>query len=514
MIRSADDTRVLVLAPTVKDFDLLNSIFASHQIAALSCDSLAVACAELNATGAGVLIVAEEMLTPGMPLISWLEHQPPWSDLPILVLARPGADLAEGAAVRLLGNVTILERPMRVATIVSSVKSALRARDRQYQIRELLAENERSEAELRVNDKRKDEFLAILAHELRNPLAPISNGLQILKLTYDENPETAAISEMMQRQINNMKRLVDDLLEVSRVTRGKLDLRMEQVELAKVIDTAIDSSQPLLTASQHRLKISLPPKPVYLRADAVRLAQVISNLLNNAAKYTPANGCIKLSVDDVDGNIVISVADNGVGIPHELQAKIFDMFMQVDRNPSTTQSGLGIGLTLVKRLVELHGGTIEVASEGPGQGSEFTIRLPRGEILQPHAPVANNAIVDLSGLRVLIVDDNKDAADTLGILLGHFKAAVQVAYGGVTALETLERAPIDAVILDIGMSDMNGLEVARRIRERVGAEILLIALTGWGQQQDILDTKNAGFDYHLTKPVDMDQLLKWLSHPI
>jgi len=190
------------------------------------------------------------------------------------------------------------------------------------------------------------------------------------------------------------------------------------------------------------------------------------------------------------------------------------MFMQVDRNPSTTQSGLGIGLTLVKRLVELHGGTIEVASEGPGQGSEFTIRLPRGEILQPHAPVANNAIVDLSGLRVLIVDDNKDAADTLGILLGHFKAAVQVAYGGVTALETLERAPIDAVILDIGMSDMNGLEVARRIRERVGAEILLIALTGWGQQQDILDTKNAGFDYHLTKPVDMDQLLKWLSHPI
>lgn len=509
---NAGDTRVLVLAPTAKDFELLQPIFARHLIDGISCANLELACAELDADGGGVLIVSEEALAYDKVLADWLERQPPWSDLPILILARPGVDSsAVTSVVQQRGNATILERPMRVATIVSSVQSALRARSRQYQIRELLAENEKSEAELRANDRRKDEFLAILAHELRNPMAPISNGLQILNLAFDEDPETAAIGQMMQRHVDNMKRLVDDLLEVSRVTRGELDLRLGQVELTAIINTAIESSQPLLAASQHRLNVSLPRNPIYLQADAVRLAQVVSNLLNNAAKYTPANGDITLSVDSTDPEIVIRVSDNGVGIPLDLQPKIFDMFMQVDRNRNAAQGGLGIGLTLVKRLVELHGGSIEVASEGPDTGSQFTLRLPRGTAAKATATPVSKAGRDLSRVNILIADDNKDAADSLGLLLGHFKANVQVTYGGKSALKALELFQTHAAILDIGMNDMDGIEVARRIRGHDGGkEILLIALTGWGQQQDILNTKQAGFDHHLTKPVDFDQLLKLL----
>ncbi|MET0378523.1 MAG: ATP-binding protein [Spongiibacteraceae bacterium] len=507
------DTRVLVLAPTSKDFELLQQIFARHDIEGFACASLARACADLDAHGAGVLIASEEALAGGKMLVDWLERQPPWSDLPILILARPGADSnAVAATAQSFGNATILERPMRVATIVSSVQSALRARNRQYQIRGLLADNEQSETELRANDKRKDEFLAILAHELRNPLAPISNGLQILNLALDANPETAAIGEMMQRQIGNMKRLVDDLLEVSRVTRGELELRIDQVELSRVVNAAIESSQPLLAASQHRLNVFLPQQPVYFQADAVRLAQVISNLLNNAAKYTLANGDITLSVDVTDAEIVIRVSDNGVGIPRELQPKIFDMFMQVDRNRSTAQGGLGIGLTLVKRLVELHGGNIEVASEGRDAGSEFTIRLPRGTAMKSIVTPVSTATKDLSRLNILVADDNEDAADSLGLLLRHFNAKVRVTYDGKSALDVLDLPQTHAAILDIGMNDMDGLEVARRIRRRTeGEKILLIALTGWGQQQDILNTRIAGFDHHLTKPVDFDQLLTLLT---
>lgn len=506
------DTRVLMLAATAKDFDLLKPILLRNGIAGFSCTSLATLCAELDAHGADALIIAEESLSNGKCLTQWLEQQPPWSDLPIIVLARPGADSDQvGAAVRSLGNVTILERPMRVATIVSSVQSALRARNRQYQIRKLLADNERSAAELRANDERKDEFLAILAHELRNPMAPISNGLQILNLALEQNAETAAIGEMMQRQIDNMKRLVDDLLEVSRVTRGKLELRIEPVELATVINTAIESSQPLLAASQHRLNVSLPQTPIYLRVDSVRLAQVISNLLNNAAKYTRPKGDITLSVDNLAKEIAIRVSDNGIGIPRDMLPKIFDMFMQIDRNRSTTQGGLGIGLTLVKRLVELHGGTVEVESAGPDQGSEFVIRLPKGEQIATTKPAAPQPINDLSHRTILIADDNRDAADTLGLLLELFQATVQVTYGGEAALAALDLPRTNVAILDIGMGDIDGLEVARRIRKREGGkDILLIALTGWGQQQDILNTKNAGFDHHLTKPVDIDQLTKLL----
>lgn len=510
------DTRALVLAPTVKDFELLKSIFFQNGLEAMACLSLEIMCAELSANGAGVLILSEEALLQGEALVSWLGEQPPWSDLPVLILARPGVDSNElSANTRLLGNVTLLERPMRVATIVSAVQSALRARARQYQMRELLADNARSEAALRANDKRKDEFLAILAHELRNPMAPISNGIQILNLVLDENPQTAAIGQMMQRQIGNMKRLVDDLLEVSRVTRGNLELRLEEVELSAVINTAIESSQPLLAASQHSLNLSLPQYPVYLHADAVRLAQVISNLLNNAAKYTPPQGDITLSAHQKGSEIFISVADNGVGIPPELQPKIFDMFMQIDRHRNSAQGGLGIGLTLVKSLTELHGGSVEVFSEGAGKGSQLTVRLPYSETFTSKTFSQVDTARDLSDLNLLVVDDNSDAADSLAMLLREFKASVRIAYGGSAALEVIKNVNIDAAILDVGMPDMNGLDLARQIRinnraEDERKEVLLIALTGWGQEQDIINTHGAGFNHHLTKPVDLNKLIELL----
>jgi signal transduction histidine kinase/CheY-like chemotaxis protein len=519
-VASASDTRVLVIAPTAKDVDLLQSIFAQHGIIGVSCSSLENACAELDTLGAGALMVAEETLIDtkeigahSNALTIWLKRQPAWSDLPILVLARPGADSTEVAATHLLGNVTILERPMRVATMVSAVQSALRARHRQYQIREHLAAHASSEAKLRANDQRKDEFLAILAHELRNPLAPISNALHILNLSSHTDPETSEIGRMMERQIGNMKRLIDDLLEVSRVTRGEFELRFERAELATIIDTAIEASQPLIAASRHRLTVSLPKQPLYLRADVVRLAQVVSNLLNNAAKYTPADGHITLTVEVLDREIAIYVTDNGVGIAPELQSQIFEMFMQVDQNRNRAQGGLGIGLTLVKRLVEMHGGSVDVFSAGLKQGSRFSVRLP---ILQAEpstaSPASNaNTAQSLSNLKILIADDNQDSADTLALLLKHYGASVEVTYNGTDALNALDRSPMHAAILDIGMSDIDGIEVARRIRaQKQGSNILLIALTGWGQKQDMRDTKNAGFDYHLTKPVDVPQLLNHL----
>lgn len=506
------DKSVLVIAPSAKDLALIEPIFDRHGIQLVACGSPEESCEKLDALGGGALMVAEEILGHSNHLTRWIRRQPPWSDLPILVLARPGADSNQvAAATYLLGNVTILERPMRVATLVSAVQSALRARHRQYQIREHLAEHARAEAKLRENDQHKDEFLAILAHELRNPLAPMSNALHILNLSSDSNRETAAIGKMMERQLGNMKRLVDDLLEVSRVTRGELELRLERANLSEIIVTAVEASQPLITAHRHQLEISLPQQPIYLQADVLRLSQVVSNLLNNAAKYTRPGGRIALSVDAGAEEIAIHVTDNGAGIAPELQLKIFEMFMQVDRNRNRAQGGLGIGLTLVKRLVELHGGCVDVFSAGLEQGSRFSVRLPISPgVLSTNVPTTdNNLVPNLTQLSLLIVDDNRDAADTLGLLLRQFGATVQVTYDGRSAL-AVNLSSMHAVILDIGMDDIDGLEVARRIRGH-NRDILLIALTGWGQHQDVLATQSSGFDYHLTKPADIKKLLTLLT---
>ncbi len=504
------ELRVVVLAPTGRDASLTRTIFERAQIDSVNCGDIAAACAALT-EGAAALLIAEEAVTaePTCVLVEWLSHQPPWSDLPILVLAQPGADSdAVARAMDLLGNVTVLERPMRIASLVSAVRSANRARLRQYQIREHLAERESAERALRDADQRKNEFLAVLAHELRNPLSPIRNALHMLRNVKDDWAQAEKLSAIMNRQVTHLVRLVDDLLEISRITRDRLELRTEQVSLASVMRAAVEGSKPHIEARRHQLDVDLPADTITLRADPVRLAQVFMNLLNNAAKYTAPGGHILVSAQHDGDCVLVSVRDNGLGIPADRMEQIFDLFVQLDRRPDGVQSGLGVGLTLVKRLVELHGGRVDVRSKGVDEGSEFRVTLPR--VARPvHEGVVMSTERDtnLPPRRVLVVDDNKDAADTLALVLESRGEHVRVAYGGEEALRVLDEEPVSVAFVDIGMPGMDGYEVARRVRQSEHMrDVTLVALTGWGQQEDIQNAHAAGFAHHLIKPADLDEL--------
>jgi PAS domain S-box-containing protein len=626
------ERRVLLVAPTGKDAALTAAILDRSGVPSLRCGDLGEVCDELDA-GAGLVLMAEEALTsPGhRRLAQWLGRQPPWSDLPILVVARPGAEsTVVTQSMDLLGNVTVLERPTRVASLVSAVRTALRARQRQYQIRDDLADRERAvatqallaaivassddailsttldgkiltwnvgaerlfgysaeeaigrsitilappergdeprrlleclrrgqrvqhyetvrvakggqdlevsltmspivdvsgrilgasklvrdvsqskraEAALREADRRKDEFLAILAHELRNPLAPIRNSLQILRMTSARDSEAARIGEMMERQVNHMVRLVDDLMEVSRITRGKIGLRKEPVAIAAIIEGAVETSRPLIEARGHRLELEVASEPLAIEGDPVRLTQVVANLLNNAAKYTDPGGRISLTVRREGAAVVISVVDTGTGIPPEMLRRVFDLFTQGERNAERVEGGLGIGLTLVKNLVEMHGGTVAAFSEGTGRGSEFVVRLPLSSPAESAS--SSDASVGPDPVlrhRVLVVDDNHDAADSLGTLLEMLGADVHVVYNGPDAIEAIRTYRPSVVLLDIGMPGMDGYEVARRIRKlSEPQDVTLIALSGWGQDEDRQRSQRAGFDYHLVKPADASAL--------
>jgi CheY-like chemotaxis protein len=373
-----------------------------------------------------------------------------------------------------------------------------------------ITERKHAESDLREADRRKDEFLATLAHELRNPLAPIRNSLHIFRLAGVQDPTVARVTEMMERQVGHMVRMVDDLLEVSRISRGKIELRRERVELASVLRNAVDTSLPLIEAAKHRLHVHVPDDPLMMDADPVRLAQVFANLLNNAAKYTAEGGEITVRVHVEAGMAVVCVKDNGEGIPPQMLNRVFNMFTQVDTG-SRAQGGLGIGLTLARTLVHLHGGTIEAFSEGKGEGCEFVVRLPLA-VAQDVTEAPAKAAPPLRLRRVLVVDDNTDAADSLGLLLHFLGAEVKVVHDGSSALEAMKTFNPAVVLLDLGMPGMNGLEVARRMREDPACrETTLVALTGWGQREDRRRTHDAGFDYHLVKPADVSTLQSILS---
>ena len=366
----------------------------------------------------------------------------------------------------------------------------------------------KAEHGLREADRRKDEFLATLAHELRNPLAPIRSGLQILHLTRGDAATAPQIHEMLERQVNHLVRLVDDLMEVARVTRGRIELRKETVDLGAMLRSAVETSRPLIEAARHELIVDVPPEPVTLVADPVRLAQVIANLLNNAAKYTEEGGRITVSARREGEHAVIAVRDSGIGIPGDVLPRVFDLFAQADRTYHRSQGGLGIGLTLVRTLVELHGGTVAARSEGLGRGSEFIVRLPlsleRAERSRRSARERDNIF---ASHRILVVDDSLDAAHSLAMLLENLGADVHTASDGPTALDELETYRPSVMLLDIGMPGMDGLEVARRARQRPGSrDLTLIALSGWGQDSDRRRSREAGIDYHLVKPVDLDEL--------
>jgi PAS domain S-box-containing protein len=374
---------------------------------------------------------------------------------------------------------------------------------------EVITRRKLAEDALKEADRRKDEFLAMLAHELRNPLAPVLNALHLLTMPGADAAVVGRARDVMKRQVHHLVRLVDDLLDVSRIMRGKIELRKEPVDLADVVARAVEAAQPVIESRGQELTVRLPPEPVRLEADPVRLAQVVGNLLNDSAKFTAGAGRIELTAAREGEEVVVRVRDTGVGIPTDLLPQVFDAFVQADRSLDRSQGGLGIGLTLVRRLVELHGGRVEAHSAGPGRGSEFVVRLPA---LPPQAAGARagaggrgaEAAPAVPRRRVLVVDDNANTADSLALLLRLAGHDVRVAHDGSSALEAARAERPDAVFLDLGMPGMDGYEVARRLRQESGLEgVRLVALTGWGKDEDRRRTREAGFDQHLVKPADL-----------
>lgn len=397
------------------------------------------------------------------------------------------------------------EDERRLSAVAQSAASAIQNALAYRQLRE-------AEKALKEADRHKDEFLAILAHELRNPLAPLRNGLQIVRLATHDADAVNQASTIMERQLGHMVRLVDDLLDMSRISRGKVELRMTRVEMATVIQQAIETSRPIIEQAGHDLKIEVPCEPILVEADVTRLTQVFANLLNNAAKFTEPGGQIRLSVERHSTEAVVKVRDNGMGIPVHMLPKVFEVFTQVEQSLERAQGGLGIGLSLVRGLVELHGGSVEAKSQGDGMGSEFTVRLP---VVQSHTEVHSTEVpADPPTLRrrILVVDDNRDSATSLAMMLTIMGNETQTAHDGEEGLNVAAEFRPEVVLMDIGMPKMNGYDAARRIRtESWGQEIILVAVTGWGQDDDRRRSREAGFDHHIVKPVEPAALVQILN---
>jgi PAS domain S-box-containing protein len=411
----------------------------------------------------------------------------------------------DGQRTYFLGAAALLEKGsnahVRIALDLTELK-------RTQQERERLLE------QLRETDRRKDEFLAVLAHELRNPLAPIKNSLEVIKRASSTTEVLQKARDTMERQVGHMVRLIDDLLDVSRITHDRLELRRSVCELGAIIAQAVQTVQPLADAKRHTIEVRLPPQSIHLDADAVRLTQVFINLLDNACKYSEPGGQITITAaKEGETQVAVNVQDNGAGIPEHLLSSVFDMFTRADQSLERAQGGLGLGLTLVRRMVELHGGSVEAHSAGRGHGSRFTVRLPTLEAGAALRTVpGRRPEVAATGRRILVVDDNRDATETLTLLLQLTGHQTFSAYDGASALAAAETFRPDLVMLDIGLPEMNGYEVARRVRAQPwGKDILLIALTGWGQEEDRRRSREAGFDAHIVKPVDHAQLVDLLT---
>jgi PAS domain S-box-containing protein len=385
-----------------------------------------------------------------------------------------------------------------------------------------IAERHQLETELRKrvavmaeDDRRKNEFLATLAHELRNPLAPIQYAYELMNLAGSNETLRSEAQSILHRQVQHMVRLIDDLLDLSRITRNKLELRRERVELTAVIEDAVETIRPIMEARGHDLRVRLAPGPILVHADRTRLAQVFSNLLSNAAKFTERGGRIRLTSEREGNEIVVRVQDNGIGIAPAMLPRIFDMFVQADRSLERTQSGLGIGLTLVKRVAEMHGGSVEARSEGTGKGSEFLVRIPIDMAMpvQGEAPPSDgDAVASHTSIRVLVADDNEDAVRSLAMMLRAMGHEVHTAQDGAEVLEAAAEIMPTLILMDIGMPRMNGYDAARRIREQPwGRNITLVALTGWGLEEDKRLAAEAGFDRHVVKPVESSVLRSILA---
>jgi signal transduction histidine kinase/ActR/RegA family two-component response regulator len=493
------ETRILIYAPTGQDAPLAAKVLAKAQIDSHVCATLAELGREL-ALGAGAVLTVEEALAPGgyQLLHDCVTRQPDWSDLPIMLLTHHGADSPTVRhAVAGLGNLSLMERPVRTLTLITALHSTLRARNKQYQVREAA--------------RRKDEFLASLGHELRNPLAPIRTSVSLLTHLYPDTPPVLRIREVVERQVKLLTRLVDDLLDVARITSGKITLQRQLATLAAVMRHVGELCQHAADAKRIHIAWQLPPSDVMLDIDYARAVQIYANVISNAVKFTPQGGNVVVRAAVEAQTLVVSVRDNGIGLDAETIPRIFRMFEQSATVSGQFSSGLGIGLSLSRQFAEMHGGTVEARSDGPGKGSEFVIRLPvvSRDGARNAVPLSPAAGVDGRKMKALVVDDNQDAADSLAALLEIDGFDVRTVYDGAAAIEATAQSQPDMIIMDLGMPGMDGYETARAIRQRPGAErILMLALTGWGQSDARRRTMEAGFDHHLVKPVELEQIIR------
>jgi signal transduction histidine kinase len=507
MSRSSLEERVLICVESEQDAARIVDLLGSLGIEGVICADYAQLCDQIERGAAAIMLSEPPNISDSdSRLLSILHTQPTWSAIPTIIISAESTNidaLSEGLPI----GATLIERPIRIKTLASIAGIALHARRNQYMVRDLLHERETLVELLRHEAKMKNEFLATLAHELRNPLAPIRTGLQIMRLSPAGKPTLQTV-EMMDRQVCHLARLIDDLLDISRITRGKLELRRHQVPLSLLLSNAVESSKPLIEAGKHTLTISAPDELITLDVDPVRLAQVISNLLNNAAKYTPHGGAISLTARHKGDTVQIEVQDNGIGLTPQMLTKVFDMFSQVEPSMSRSQGGLGIGLTLARRLTEMHNGTVEATSPGLGKGSTFTITLPYEERAQTETSAVSvergiNHTFHGRSHRVLVVDDQIDIAQSLKDLLSLLGQDTHTANNGPEALQLAKDFKPELIFLDIGLPGMTGYEVARKLRaHEESPKPKLIAVTGWGDEQNISLAREAGFDRHLTKPVD------------
>ena len=506
-----------MLSGKPRDSRLAAEFLARAEIDARVCDDSAALFAELRDWELGAVVLAEEALGPDAlaALGALLPAQPPWSDLPVVLFSDRSGHSVDNLLAALGGNVTALERPVRSATLITAVRTALRTRRRQYQLRDVLERMADATQRLEQQDRRKDEFLAMLGHELRNPLAAILGAVYVLQ--HSRGAEIAARQPpIIERQARHLSRLVNDLLDVSRVTLGKITLDRQPLDLREVATRVVQTYQSAAAQQRHLLTLVAGGEPVVVEGDLVRLEQVLSNLVTNALKYTPPGGHVRVNVRREAAEAVLVVKDDGVGIDGELLPSIFELFTQATPTLDRARGGLGLGLSLVKSLVERHDGRVLAHSEGQDRGSEFVVRLP----LAARALAAGAAAPELAGggagVRVLVVEDNEDARDTMQLLLEMWGYAVETACDGQEGLDKALAGQPAVAIVDIGLPKLDGYEVARQICARAPSKPRLIAVTGYGQPEDRRQALAAGFDHHLPKPVNTDELavlLHGAAHP-
>jgi signal transduction histidine kinase len=492
--------RVLVVAPTGRDAPLAASVLRASQLEVVICPDVGEVLAQL-AHGAGALLVAQEGLDPaGARLLArWIANQPPWSDLPIVVFTSTSSPVDPGEGLNRLaplGNVTLLERPLRRSTLQSVVRSAIRARRRQYAARDVLVLREEEVAA-------RDRFLAMLGHELRNPLSAITMALEVIER---RAPSAERQFEIVRRQSRQLARIVDDLLDVARVTSGKIVLHRVPVELSSLVARGVEAFQHQAARSGIALSCTAPAGDVPVLGDPVRLEQVLANVVGNALKYTPRGGHVSVTLEQVDRAAVLRVRDDGSGIAPDQLQRVFDMFAQVDTTLERSRGGLGLGLTVARTLVAMHGGTIEATSDGVGKGSTFVVRLPLAVGVGDRLHPAPAAAASHRPRRVLVIEDGEDNRETLKAAIEQLGHEVLVSGDGVAGAQRAIQEGPEVVVVDIGLPGLDGYEVARLVRAARGRHVLLVALTGYGQPEDRRAALAAGFDVHLTKPVELEAL--------